>query len=162
MNTARAGGLLAGALAVLAASAPAQERAPDAGHTPAIALQPLAQQVRAIVSTLAYLGQPLPADDVRLIDEAIAAGGRGHGRRAGSKHVLDPHVLVIVEINPESRVKVEPGPGPAPSWSRAARACSWSRCVNQAGVTAPLDRDQPEQRAPCPSPAGDRQPGAAR
>src|SRR5205085_8041441 len=78
----------------------------------ALPLQPLAQQARAVASTLAYLGQPLAPQDLRRIDDAIGEADE----TAASQHlqdVLDASVLAIVTVNPESRVKVAPGPARA-------------------------------------------------
>ena len=73
-----------------------------------VALQPLAQQVRRLETALAYLGQPLPAQDRETIDTAIA---RTDSAAAVSdiQKVLDRYVLANVHINPESRVKAEQG-----------------------------------------------------
>ena len=74
-----------------------------------VPLQPLAQQVRRIENALDYLGQPLSAADQKRINDAVA-----DSTDAAAVHqiqqTLDKLVLVNVEINPEGRVKVEPGP----------------------------------------------------
>src|SRR5688572_341401 len=70
--------------------------------------QPLAANVRRGAEALSYLGKPLPAEATNAI--ALAARDRDHARL---QTLLDPHVLLIVAINPESRVKVMRGPSTA-------------------------------------------------
>jgi hypothetical protein len=92
---------------VLITGAQASQSATPA-HT--VPLQPLAQQARQIESTLAYLGQPLSAEEVSRIDEAVAEPSESKAV-ARLQSILDSHVLAMVQINAESRVKVEAGPG---------------------------------------------------
>src|ERR1700682_5054474 len=80
-------------------------------HPPApapIPLQPLAQQVRQLEEAMTYLGQPFGAADLRRIHDAIANPDEAAAGRA-RESILDAHVLLTVDINPESRVKVEEG-----------------------------------------------------
>ncbi|HMC10643.1 MAG TPA: CehA/McbA family metallohydrolase, partial [Pirellulaceae bacterium] len=70
--------------------------------------QPLAANVRRIVQAFAHLGQPLPADLSAAIE--TAARDRDHARL---QTLLDQRVLLVVAINPESRVKVLRGPAAA-------------------------------------------------
>src|SRR5215510_5644578 len=76
---------------------------------PAVPFQPLAQQVRQMETALSYLGQPFSADELARIDEAIANAQESEAAKR-LQSVLDPHVLALVQINPESRVRVEQGP----------------------------------------------------
>ena len=107
----------------------------------AVPLQPLAQQVRALAAALSYLGQPLPPEELAQIDEAMA---QGEERAAVTRlqEVLDKHVLVVVTINPESRVKVAPGPARAELVEGGTRIFL-VKVLNQAGVTAPLAVESP-------------------
>src|SRR5271169_6311116 len=73
-----------------------------------VPLQPFAQQVRQVETTLAYLGEPLPLTDQDAINEAIANTDEA-AATARLEQVLDKYTLAIVDINPESRVKVLPG-----------------------------------------------------
>jgi hypothetical protein len=138
---------VAAAMVLLAGGAPAQETAPERPHAPVmpVALQPLAQQVRAVVSTLAYLGQPLPADDVRRLDDAVAQDDEATAV-ASIQAVLDEHVLVMVDINPESRVKVAPGPARAELVEGGTRVFL-VKVRNEAGVTAALEVASPNSGA---------------
>src|SRR5258708_3429657 len=74
-----------------------------------VPLQPFAQQVRQVETSLAYLGQPLAQNDADAINQAI-----GNANEAGAierlEQILDKYTLAIVDINAESRVKVQPGP----------------------------------------------------
>src|ERR1700682_1295687 len=93
---------------ILCGVAAAQETAHQ--HSPAapVPLQPLAQQVRQLGEALNYLGQPLPGADQRRIHEAIATPDEAAAGRL-LEAILDTHVLLSVNITPESRVKVEEG-----------------------------------------------------
>ncbi len=84
---------------------------PAAGDELPIAVvegQPLGANIRRLLDGLRYLGRPL--------DEATTAGLLAAARRRDAtelQRLLDPHVLVAVSLNPESRVKVARGPAPA-------------------------------------------------
>src|SRR5438552_14853520 len=103
---------------------------------PNVALQPLAQQARRLETTLGYLGQPIAADDRRLIDEAIGATDEEDGVRQ-IQTALDKYVLAAVRINPESRVSVDQGPA-APELVEGGTRLFLVKVLNEAGVTAPL------------------------
>ena len=90
-----------GTVFLFAAAAAAQQ-------TASIPLQPLAQQVRQLEEALAYLGQPLQTADLRRINEAIGTSDETAAVRQ-LESILDQYVLANVDINPESRVKVEQG-----------------------------------------------------
>src|SRR5690348_14460495 len=98
------------AILLLCCAATAQEPAHQhPATTPApVALQPLAAQVRQVEETLNYLGQPLPATTKKVINDAIANVDEA-AAVAQLQAALDPYVLANVDINPESRVKVEQG-----------------------------------------------------
>src|SRR5437660_115416 len=70
--------------------------------------QPLAANVKRLVDAFEYLGSPLPADT------AVALKAAAKARDARKlQQLLDPLVLLVVSLNPESRVKVARGPAPA-------------------------------------------------
>lgn len=106
-----------------------------------VAIQPLAQQVRRLETALAYLGQPLPAADRTAFDEAIATTDPA-AAVARLQEVLDRHVLAIVQINPESRVKVAQGSA-APELVQGGTRLFLVKVINEAGVTAPLTVQSP-------------------
>ena len=129
---AAAGALLIGLTLTLAA-----QRAPTGGPS----LQPLAQQVRRLETALGFLGQPLPPEDHAAINAAIALPDESAavGRL---QEVLDRHVLARVDINPESRVKVEQGAA-RPELVQGGTRLFLVKVINQAGVTAPLAVQSP-------------------
>src|SRR5215831_10843741 len=63
--------------------------------------QPLAANAKRLLEALNYLGAQLPAETQQAIQAAIKD-------RDATKiqELLDPHVLFLVNLNPESRVKV--------------------------------------------------------
>jgi hypothetical protein len=70
--------------------------------------QPLAANVRRIVQAMNQVGQPLAAEAASQIE--AAARERDHARL---QTLVDQLVLLVVAINPESRVKVSRGPAKA-------------------------------------------------
>ena len=119
--------LLLGILALIVVRGGAQTR---------VALQPFAQQVRQVETTLAYLGQPLSPADYETINQSIADADEASAV-SRLEQVLDQHTLFIVEINPESRVKVVRGTAKA-ELNEAGTRIFLVKVVNKAGVTAPL------------------------
>ena len=61
------------------------------------------------------------------------------------ERVLDPHCLVTVRINPESRVSVERGAAPARLVEHGWRAFLM-KVRNEAGVTGVLNAESPQAR----------------
>jgi hypothetical protein len=70
--------------------------------------QPLAANVERLLKALDFLGHPLPSATVQALQRAI----RDRDARR-IQELLDPHVLIEVNINPESRVKAKRGPAEA-------------------------------------------------
>lgn len=101
-----------------------------------VAMQPFALHVRQLESALDYLGQPLSPADQKTINEAI---GQADEAAAVTRiqQVLDKHVLCFVEINAESRVKVETGPA-KPELVESGTRLFLVKVTNLAHVTAPL------------------------
>ena len=110
-------------------------QAPLDTHAPA-PLQPLAQQVRRLETALNYLGQPLLDADQKEINDAIAETDEIAAVNR-MERVLDKYALATVEINPESRVKVEQGPAKAELVEGGTRLFL-VKVLNQARVRAPL------------------------
>jgi len=113
------------------------------GQVVDVPLQPLAQQVRRLEDALNYLGQPLDEATHRAINQAIGSGiddEAGAVRRI--QELLDPLVLAVVEINAESRVKVEAGDA-KPELVENGTRLFLVKVINGAGVTAPLVVDSP-------------------
>ena len=106
-----------------------------------VPLQPLAQQVRQVETSLAYLGQPLAQNDGDAINQAI-----GNANEAAAidrlEQILDKYTLAIVDINAEGRVKVQPGPA-KPELVEAGTRIFLVKVINKAGVTARLVAESP-------------------
>ncbi|HKE23526.1 MAG TPA: CehA/McbA family metallohydrolase [Bryobacteraceae bacterium] len=103
---------------------------------PQVPLQPLAQHVRQLEEAMTYLGQPFKSADLRRIDEAIANPDEAAAVHA-LESILDPYVLMIVDINPESRVKVEEGTA-TPELVEAGTRLFLVKLLNNGHVRAPL------------------------
>ncbi len=70
--------------------------------------QPLSANVARLIRALEFLGAPLAEEETKKLNAAIRA------RDAGKiQQLLDSHVLVVVSLNPEVRVKVQRGPAKA-------------------------------------------------
>ncbi|HTB10196.1 MAG TPA: CehA/McbA family metallohydrolase [Bryobacteraceae bacterium] len=102
-----------------------------------VPLQPMAQQARVLTEALNYLGQPLSAAEQKRVNEAIGMSDEAAAVEALEK-VFDSHVLVNVDINPESRVKVEQGEAKPDLVEDGARLFL-VKVNNLAQVTAPLN-----------------------
>jgi len=104
-------------------------------------LQPLAQHVRRLESAFETIGQPLPPAIRQRINDAVADTDE---RAAVTRleQALDPLVLVTVDINPESRVKVTEG-NATPELLQGGTRAFLVKVINQAGVTAPLKVSSP-------------------
>jgi hypothetical protein len=122
--------------AILCGIAAAQETTHQ--HSPAapVPLQPLALQVRQLEEAMNYLGQPFQAAELRRIHEAIANPDEAVAVRQ-LESILDAHVLLNVDINPESRVKVEEGTA-RPELVEAGTRLFLVKVINNGRVRAPL------------------------
>jgi hypothetical protein len=79
-----------------------------AAQTPApikVEGQPLGANITRLLKALDFLGNPLPANTVK--DLTAAAQARDAVKL---QQLLDPHVVVVVSLNPEARVKATRGP----------------------------------------------------
>ena len=113
-----------------------------ASGTSIVELQPLAAQVARVVEALQYLGAPLPKAD----RDALASAWSGTDERAATtriQEVLDPHCLLDVHINPESRVRVTQGKA-APELMEQGWRTFLVKVRNEAGVTAALRASSPQ------------------
>jgi hypothetical protein len=120
----------AAALGLLPALAP-----PAAGAE--VPLQPFAQHVRRLEEALNYMGQPFTPEVHQRINQAMALPDEAMAV-AELQKILDPYVLAIVSINPESRVKVRQGDA-KPELVEAGTRLFLVKVENDAGVTAPLE-----------------------
>ena len=125
---------------IVGLAASIQAQAPLDTHAP-VPLQPLAQHVRRLETALAYLGQPLLETDQTEINAAIADTDEIAAVNR-LERVLDKYTLAIVEINPESRVKVDQGTA-KPDLVEGGTRLFLVKILNQARVTAPLKVSSP-------------------
>src|SRR5262245_13925794 len=102
--------------------------------------QPLAGNVRRLMDALDYLGAPLAADETKAILAAVDAQDP-----AKLQKLLDPHVLVQVTVNPESRVKVKRGPADA-VLQQGGYTPVLIKVINEGGVTKVLRMASPQAR----------------
>src|SRR5256885_16021870 len=70
--------------------------------------QPLSANITRVLEALEFLGAPLPGETGKGLEGAALAQDADR-----LQELLDPHVLLVVTINPESRVKVQRGPARA-------------------------------------------------
>jgi hypothetical protein len=106
-----------------------------------VSLQPFAQHVRQVETSLAYLGQPLDPSDHEAINQAIA-GNDEAAAVARLEQILDKYTLMIVDISAESRVKVRSGAAKA-ELVEAGTRIFLVKVTNKAGVTAQLVAESP-------------------
>src|SRR4051812_945426 len=123
--------VLAGALAA------ADERPPIIS----VEGQPLAANVRRAMEALELLGQPLSRQTVA---ELTAAAGERDADRLQA--LLDAQVLLVVAINPESRVKVSRGPAPA-RLQQGGYTAVLMKVVNESTITKRLKIVSPQAGA---------------
>ncbi len=98
--------------------------------------QPFTTQVRRLLSATEYLGSPLLAADRTAIDAAMNETDAVVAVRT-LQQVLDKHVLYVVHINPEMRVKVAAGPA-KPELVEQGWRQFLVKVHNEAGTTAAL------------------------
>jgi hypothetical protein len=96
----------------------------------------------------ALTGSPFSAAEVTRLEAAFQATDDAEAVE-GIQRVLDPHCLVGIQINPESRVKVTGGPA-KPELVEHGWRQFLVKVQNEAGITAEL---RAEARTPAPSSA---------
>jgi hypothetical protein len=100
--------------------------------------QPLSANVRRVVQGLEMLGRGLPEDATAKI--VAAANDRD---AAKLQTLLDPHVLLVAAINPESRVKVLRGPAQA-ELQQGGYTPVLVKVINEATITKRLKIVSPQ------------------
>jgi hypothetical protein len=108
----------------------------------AVESQPLAANVLRVLEAFDYLGAPLGADTRRALEEAAQ---RRDARRL--QELLDPHVLLVVSLSPEERVKVQRGPARA-LLQQAAFTPVLVKVCNGSTVTKRLRIGSPQAGSP--------------
>lgn len=99
---------------------------------PAVEGQPLAANINRVQEALNALGSPLPKETA----DALAAAAKDRDA-ARLQKLLDPHVLFVVSLNPESRVKVQRGSAKA-ELQHAGYTPVLVKIVNESTVTKRL------------------------
>lgn len=97
--------------------------------------QPLASQSRRVLEAMDYLGMAVPDSIRKSLKEAHETPGLPSVRQI--QEALDQLCIAVVEINPESRVKVAPGKA-MPELVKNGWRQFLVKVNNQAGVTAQL------------------------
>jgi hypothetical protein len=133
-------GVLHPAILCLAALSAVQAPLPDVDEAELPAFR---HDCRQLVATLEAAGAPLPAETLRRLKELL---DKENGTSAEAlQALLDPQCLIVVSINPESRVKAARGPGPARLMT--GRSCATLiKVVNEGGVTHALAVSGPQLR----------------
>jgi len=107
-----------------------------------VEFQPLAAQVGRVVQAFELIGEPLQAADGDALKKIAAMPNGGKAQVEEMQRILDKYALVGIDINPESRVKVQQGNAPARLMEQGWRAFL-VKVHNQAGITAVLAIDSP-------------------
>jgi hypothetical protein len=118
-----------------------------------VEFQPLAAQVARVLQALDLIGEPMAAGDAGELKKLIERSSGGPKEVEAIQRILDKHCLVGVNINPESRVKVQQGPVRAELIEQGWRAFL-VKVHNEAGVTAVLAVESPNAGQLANSPAG--------
>ena len=109
-----------------------------------IALQPLAQQVRQLETTLDFLGEPLSTSERDRINQLLSSADEA-AAVTDLQSVLDRKALFVVTIDAESRVHVVRGDATA-ELVEAGTRLFLVKVRNQSGVTATLQVHSPNSQ----------------
>ncbi len=96
------------------------------------------------LADLAVQKRPLPKDTTKQLQALLVPHSADPNEQAVKiQKLLDPHCLVVISINPESRVKAARGPAPATlPWNH--HVAMLVKIINEAGVTHPLRLSGPQ------------------
>ena len=106
-----------------------------------VELQPLAAHAARVVETLDHLGAPLSESDRKAVADA-AGSADAAAAIAQMEQVLDKTCVVVIDINPESRVKVARGPADAELVEQGWRTFL-IKIINEAGVSGEMRMRSP-------------------
>ena len=106
-----------------------------------VEFQPLASQAVRVVEALDHLGSPLSTQDRKAVLD-LAHGTATDQATAEIQRTLDKYCLLLVSINPESRVKVARGPA-EPELIEQGWRTFLVKVTNDAGVTARFNIESP-------------------
>ncbi len=108
----------------------------------AIDRQPLEAATLRLEQALQLAGSPLSADESTHLKKLFTQTNDPQVVQ-GIQEVLDKHCLLVVNVNPESRVTVARGPA-RPQLDQRGWTNFLVKVVNEAGVTAPLAVSSPQ------------------
>jgi hypothetical protein len=111
-----------------------------------VEIQPLAAQVKRLIEALDYLGAPLSAHERSAVEEAISPAQPDANAAARIQQILNPHCLVLVDINPEMRVTVARGAA-SPELVEHGWRTFLIKVHNQAGATGELRAVSPNAQS---------------
>jgi len=106
--------------------------------------QPLAAQINRVFEAMEYLGSPINSE-IKTSFEKLSQEKEPELAVEALQKLLDPLCLLLVEINPESRVKVARGAAAAELVEGGWRQFL-VKVQNEAGVTATLKGESPNAR----------------
>ena len=114
--------------------------AASAQNFPPVAVegQPLAANINRVLQALDFLGAPLPADTTQQLKTAIKDQDA-----TKLQQVLDKHVLAVVSLSPEARVKAARGPAYA-VLQQSGHIPYVLKIVNESTVTKQLNINSPQ------------------
>ena len=103
--------------------------------------QPLMAQVMRVSEALTFIGNPLPASDIKQLQDL---SNKKLDKETVKKiqTILDHYCLAMIDINPESRVKVVQGPA-RPVLMQEGWSSFLLKVSNQAHVVAELEAESP-------------------
>jgi hypothetical protein len=120
---------------------PALSRAAEVDN---VEWQPLSAQIRRVIEALNYQGAPLSTPDEQKLRALLDT--KADDTAAKAQAILDPYCLFMVQINPESRVKVAQGPA-KPQLAEQGWRAFLVKVENQAGVTHELRAVSPNAQS---------------
>lgn len=113
--------------------------------------QPLLAQAVRLKEALAFLGSSLTKQDEQRLT-ALQHQPLTPAVSGLVQNILDPYCLAMIDINPESRVKVARGPAKA-KLIQNGWVCYLVKVNNDAGITAQLEVESPNAAAPLFAPS---------
>jgi hypothetical protein len=137
--------LLTSAL-LLALSSGLSAQEPALPAVPDVPFEALREQADNLQKALAQRKSPLPSETRRQLEEALRQGALApEAAVARIQRLLDPFCLIVVTINPESRVKAAPGPAAA-TLTLGRKNHMLVKVQNEGGVTHALQISGPQIR----------------
>lgn len=106
-----------------------------------VELQPLVSATQRLLEALEFVGSPLPKAEEEELSQALKSTDKVEVAAAVQK-ILDPHCLLMVTINPESRVSVSEGPVKKELIQQGWRNFL-VKVQNDAGINPPLKVESP-------------------